>query len=70
MTDNSDPKVVDVDEALPTMEPKTRSLVKRVTTIAAAGGLVALAADSAVRRFKARKNVTVVVEDKDPDSPA
>lgn len=67
---DSNPEVHNITDATPTLEPKTRDRVKKVATLAAAAGAVVLLADSALKRFKREKNVTVVVADKDDAAPA
>lgn len=66
---DNDPQVHNITDALPTMEPKTRTNVKKLATIGtlALGGLLLL--DDQVKRFRNRKNVTVTVTDTDaPES--
>jgi hypothetical protein len=63
--DSNDTQVHNITDAAPTLEPKTRSNVKRFATLAAVAGAAVLLADSAVKKFKKEKSVTVVVEDKD-----
>ena len=56
---------VNVTDEIPTMEPQTRSKVKKGVAIGvfAAGALLLI--DDQVKRFRNRKNVVVTVTDKD-----
>lgn len=62
-----DEQTTDVTEALPTMEPKTRTRVKTGAALLIGVAVLGLSIDSGIKRFKERKTVTVTVEDK-PES--
>lgn len=54
---------IDITDAVPTLEPSTRSTVKKVVFLGvlAAGALLLI--DDQVKKFKDRKTVTVSVAD-------
>lgn len=60
----SQQQTTDITETLPTMEPSTRSKVKKTTTIAIGVVGALLLIDDQVKRFKARKSVKLTVVDK------
>ncbi len=66
---DNDPQVHNITDALPTLEPKTRTNVKKLATIGAFAAGAVLLIDSQVKKFRTRKNVTVTVTDTDaPES--
>lgn len=69
-TEKNEPETVvyDITDAAPTMEPKTRTKVKKVAAIGVLAAGTLLLIDDQVKRFRNRKNVHVVVTDNETDS--
>ena len=63
----SEQNTTDLTESVPTLEPDTRKKIQKGTTIALGAVAVLLLVDDQVKRFKRRKTVKVVVEEK-PDT--
>lgn len=61
----SDQNTTDVTETLPTMDDKTRKNTKKFVGYGIAAAAALLLVDDQVKKFKNRKSVKVVVEDKD-----
>jgi len=58
-----DENVTDVTETVPTLDPSTRSKIKGALLAVTAAGAALLLVDDQWKKFKGRKNVTVIVAD-------